>query len=134
MKGYFSMQIIELFKNSQVSENYVAGQIIFREGEPGATMFVVLEGKVQIQVNEQPVAVIEPGGIFGEMVLIDSTNRSATALAGTNCKIVPITLEQFNFMSRFNPYFNQYLMGVMANRLRRMNTQNMHGVTPLRVD
>jgi CRP/FNR family transcriptional regulator, cyclic AMP receptor protein len=117
------MQTIELFKNSQEYQSYLAGQVIFCEGEPGDTMFVVLEGTVEIQVREQAVAVIEPGGIFGEMVLINSTTRSASALARTNCKIVPITLSQFNFMTRFNPYFNQYIMGVMANRLRLMNTQ-----------
>ena len=65
---------------------YEAGQVIFREGESGHEMFVVLEGRVMISkyipgAGEEALAFVERGGYFGEMALIDNRPRSAAAKA-----------------------------------------------------
>lgn len=62
------------------------GQVIFREGEPGDRMYVVLEGKVRISkyiagAGEEALAILERGDYFGEMALIDEQPRSADARA-----------------------------------------------------
>jgi CRP-like cAMP-binding protein len=65
---------------------YGANQLIFREGEMGNEMFVVLEGRVMISkyipgAGEEALAFLERGGYFGEMALIDNEPRSADAKA-----------------------------------------------------
>jgi len=62
------------------------GQEIFREGDPGDAMYVVLEGKVRISklipgIGEEALAILERGDYFGEMALIDHQPRSADAKA-----------------------------------------------------
>jgi CRP/FNR family cyclic AMP-dependent transcriptional regulator len=65
---------------------YESGQAIFHEGEPAETMYVVLEGKVRISkhipgAGEEALSFLERGAFFGEMALIESQARSATAVA-----------------------------------------------------
>lgn len=65
---------------------YGPSQVIFREGEMGNEMYVVLEGRVMISkyipgAGEEALAFLERGGYFGEMALIDHEPRSADAKA-----------------------------------------------------
>ncbi|HEX7181736.1 MAG TPA: cyclic nucleotide-binding domain-containing protein [Thermoanaerobaculia bacterium] len=67
-------------------KQFAPGQVIFREGESGHEMYIVLEGRVMISkyipgAGEEALAFIERGGYFGEMALIDNTARSADAKA-----------------------------------------------------
>ncbi|MGH9363623.1 MAG: cyclic nucleotide-binding domain-containing protein [Thermoanaerobaculia bacterium] len=68
-------------------------QMIFREGEPGSEMYVVLEGRVMISkyipgAGEEALAFLERGDYFGEMALIDNQPRSADAKADDGGAIV----------------------------------------------
>jgi CRP-like cAMP-binding protein len=78
-----------LFRHSE-TEDFPAEQIIFKVGEAGNTMYVIAEGEVSILVGATVVEVAGPGTIVGEMALIDLGPRSATAVAKTDCKLVPI--------------------------------------------
>jgi CRP-like cAMP-binding protein len=65
---------------------YGPNQVIFREGELGSEMYVVLEGRVMISkyipgAGEEALAFLDRGGYFGEMALIDKETRSADAKA-----------------------------------------------------
>jgi hypothetical protein len=59
--------------------------------------------------------------IFGEMALIDSEPRSATAVAITDVELVPISEKQFLFLVSQTPYFALTVMRVLAQRLRATN-------------
>ena len=65
------MNLLNLFKNIENIIVYHQGEIIFSEGTHGDVMYVVLNGEVEIIVNDNPVDVIKPGNIFGEMALIE---------------------------------------------------------------
>ena len=72
---------------------YGANQVIFREGEMGNEMYVVLEGRVMISkyipgAGEEALAFLERGGYFGEMALIDNQPRSADAKAHEDGAVV----------------------------------------------
>jgi len=63
-----------------------SGQVLFREGDPGDAMYVVLEGRILISkfipgAGEEALAILERGDYFGEMALIESAPRSAEAKA-----------------------------------------------------
>jgi CRP-like cAMP-binding protein len=91
-----SMEINFLASLSQ-ERKFGAGQVIFREGEPGDAMWVVLEGRVMISkhipgAGEEALAFLERGDYFGEMALIDNQPRSADAKAhegGVVCLAIP---------------------------------------------
>lgn len=108
-----------LFQHSTRTESYRAGETIFRTGDVGEIMYVVQEGEVELQIDGGLIDLIGPRGIFGEMGLIDQTPRSATAIARTDCKIVPIDQKRFTFLVDETPNFALTVMRVMSDRLRR---------------
>jgi CRP-like cAMP-binding protein len=111
--------ILNLFRGSKNAVTYDPGQVIFSEGDAGDSMFVVLEGEVEIRVRDKVIDTTKPGEILGEMALVDKSPRSATAVAKTACKIVPVNEKQFNFMVQETPHFAITVMRIMCERLRK---------------
>ncbi|GMQ96694.1 MAG: hypothetical protein BMS9Abin15_0369 [Gammaproteobacteria bacterium] len=117
------MDILEFFKDADFVEDIASGAKIFEEGQEGDTMYVIMEGEVDLLINGQSIDSAGPGGMIGEMALIDSSLRSATAIAKTACRVVPLDESGFIFMVQENPLFSIHVMRVLADRLRRMNTR-----------
>ncbi len=102
---------------------YAAGQTIIEAGTHGDSMYVVLDGEVEIRVADKGIDVVGPGSIFGEMALIDDDPRSATVIAKTDCRLAEVDRNRFKFMVSETPFFALDVMRVMADRLRKANTQ-----------
>lgn len=116
------MVTIDLFRNDDDTRNFAAGQQIFREGEAGDFMYVVVEGEVDLFIHDRLVESLRAGGVLGEMALIDQTPRSASAVARTDCRLVAIDERRFKFLVQQTPNFSLQLMRVIADRLRRMDS------------
>lgn len=95
-----------------------AGTVLFREGSMGALAYVVLEGRIGVSIQGRPVERIGPGGIFGEMALVDQSTRAASAVAETDCALVAIGRNVFLNLVRGNPEFGAALLGAVAERVR----------------
>jgi small-conductance mechanosensitive channel/CRP-like cAMP-binding protein len=76
---------------------YTAGERIVAEGEPGASMFVVVSGRVRVTLgpDAREVATIERGGVFGEMSLLTGQARTATVTAAAETTLMELTAEAF---------------------------------------
>jgi CRP-like cAMP-binding protein len=111
---------LTLFRNEETI-TYAAGDVIFRAGEAGKTMYIVTEGEVDIKVGDIVVETVTTGGIFGEMALIDAHSRSADAICRSACKLVVINQRRFEFLVSQTPYFAIQVMSIMAERLRHTN-------------
>lgn len=97
------------------------GEVIFAEGSKGDAMYVIRSGEVAIEKGGRVLETVAPGGIFGEMALIDGSPRSATARAKTECEVAPITEKSFLFLVHETPFFAIAVMRTLADRLRRLN-------------
>jgi CRP-like cAMP-binding protein len=115
------MDILAMFKDSDKVENYSKGTYIFHQNEQGEIMYVILDGEVEIILNEVVVATFEAGQIFGEMALIDHRARSASAYAKTDCKLVPVDKESFLFLVQQTPNFALYVMKVLTHKVRGLD-------------
>jgi CRP/FNR family transcriptional regulator, cyclic AMP receptor protein len=102
--------------------SFKAGDIIFREGDPAEELFVIKSGKVEIRLGNRVLDTLPELSIFGEMALIDSAPRSATAVALTDVTLVPVGEKQFLFLVSRTPHFALNVMRVLARRLRTTNT------------
>jgi CRP/FNR family cyclic AMP-dependent transcriptional regulator len=111
-----------LLVESKEKIQYSPGDAIFKEGDEGDFMYVVLEGEVLIIAGGQVVDELSKGDLFGEMALIDSSPRSATATAKSACTLAPLDQANFMFLLQHAPYFSIHVMSVMAERLRKMLT------------
>jgi CRP/FNR family cyclic AMP-dependent transcriptional regulator len=116
--GTTRMRSLELFRTDINTVSYKAGDIIFEQAEPGHTMYLVKERRVNMQVGDSTVNSMGPGEIFGEMALISNDPRSATAVAATDCTVLPVDEERFLFVVQQTPYFSLHIMSVLADRLR----------------
>jgi CRP/FNR family cyclic AMP-dependent transcriptional regulator len=103
------------------AREYKAGDIIFKEGDPGAEFYVIQTGKVDIQLGNRLLGTLGDHDIFGEMALIDPAPRSATAVAKTDVKLVPVGEKQFLFLVSRTPHFALNVMRTLARRLRAQN-------------
>ena len=112
------MTKFDMFRNQEVRA-FGAGETIFKQGEPRTFMFVVNEGEVEIRIGSRIVEIVGPGGIFGEMAMIDGNPRTATAIARADSKLVPIDQRRFQFLVQQTPHFAIDVMRVLAERLRR---------------
>lgn len=96
-----------------------AGSVLFHPDEPGDVLYVVLSGQVEIRIGGKVVETVGPGGIVGEMALIDKAPRSAAANVLSDAVVVPVDERRFLFLVQQTPFFALNVMRVMAGRLRR---------------
>jgi CRP/FNR family cyclic AMP-dependent transcriptional regulator len=101
--------------------SFAKGETVFAVGDKGDAMYVVRTGEVTIERGGQVMETLGPGGIFGEMALIDGSPRSATARAKTDCVVAPINEKSFLFLVHETPFFAIAVMRTLAQRLRHMN-------------
>ena len=98
---------------------FAAGETIFNAGDEGHVMYVVQSGEVDVVVQDQVIETIAAGGIFGEMALIDRAPRSASVIARTDCRLVPLDEARFMQHVHRTPFFAIQVMRIMTERLRR---------------
>lgn len=118
-----SQKMLRVPHNWREAVSYTAGQAIFDEGQAGDQMYVVLEGEVDLFIRGLPVETLGEGGVLGEMALLEAAPRTASAVARTNCKLVPVTQKRFNLLVQHTPDFALQIMRVMAGRLRAMDSR-----------
>jgi CRP/FNR family transcriptional regulator, cyclic AMP receptor protein len=116
------MNPAELFRQDESALNLPAGDFLFREGDVGERMYVLLEGDMDVLLGELVVETAKPGALLGEMALIDRSPRTASAVAKTPCRLAQIDQRRFHFLVQQTPNFATHVMKVLADRLRHMNT------------
>jgi CRP-like cAMP-binding protein len=100
---------------------YKGGEILLREGDAGASMFVLSEGLLGASVRDKwgesvQVARIAPGQAFGEMSLFTGEPRSATVTALTDMVAFEISKAQFQALLARRPAIAEHVAGLVAQR------------------
>ena len=112
------MKIPGVFYNAKSFRDMPAGTVIFEEGASGAEMFGILEGEVEVRLPNGAVRRLGPDDTFGEMAIVDTSPRSATAVAVTDTKLAVIDRARFLFLVQETPMFALQVMSSLAERLR----------------
>ncbi|MEW5964982.1 MAG: cyclic nucleotide-binding domain-containing protein [Pseudomonadota bacterium] len=105
------------------TRRFLAGEKIFLQGDVPAAMYVVLSGLVHILSFGRILEDVGPGGVVGEMAIIEDAPRSAAAMAGVDTDVVVIDRPAFLRILRREPSFALMVMGQLAARIRRMNAR-----------
>ncbi len=113
------MAILNLFQYVKNTMSFPAGHTIYQEGDAGTVAYVVLEGEVDVSYAGRYLETVGPGGLLGELALVDDKPHSTTCTAKTDVKVAAIDQERFLFMVQETPFFAIEVMRVMADRLRR---------------
>ncbi len=94
------------------------GETLFKDGDPGHYMYVVLGGNLTIFKEGQKISTINSGQVFGEMAIIESKNRSATVQAADQTILMEITKPQFDSLLASNDQFLFSLLNTLSDRSR----------------
>ena len=106
---------------------FKAGELLFRQGDPGEHMFIIQTGKIEVYLStpkgEKSLAFFGPGDFFGEMSIIDKAPRSTNARATEETRLILLDERTFDLHVQSNPAIVRKIMKNMSNRLRDMNQQ-----------
>jgi CRP-like cAMP-binding protein len=94
------------------------GKVIVREGQTGLRMYVVLKGNVAVSVTGRVVERLAPGGVFGELALLEQAPRLASVFAETDCEVLPVNRAAFLQLVKMSPEFATSLLARLAERLK----------------
>jgi CRP-like cAMP-binding protein len=115
------VKVLGVFKAAKETREVPAGTVIFEAGSVGDEMFGVVSGKVELRMPDGRVFTLGPDESFGEMGVVDSSPRSATAIATEDCSLAVIDKRRFLFLVGETPTFALQVMANMAERLRGTN-------------
>jgi len=94
---------------------------IVKEGEPGNCMYIIHRGEVKIHKGEQMLATLKEKDFFGELSLLDTETRSASATAVTDCILFHIDQDPFYDLIESRPEVVKGVIKILCKRLRAAN-------------
>lgn len=121
-------EYLELIMSRAQEREYSADSVVFQQGDPGNTLFVIEYGGVVIGTmsptgKELIVATLGPGDSFGELALIDGARRSASAKTTLMTGMLVIYRDDFKALLDDRPDVKDAVLQSLAGVIRRMNMQ-----------
>jgi len=115
-------------------EEFSAGRHVFRSGESGDAMYVIVSGHVRITVTDADgreviLAALGPGDFFGEMAMLDGHGRSADAAVTEPAQLAVLTRNNFVAFIRSDAAIAVRMMSAMTHRLRRTDELLRHRIS-----
>ena len=102
-------------------EEAEAGHALFKEGDIGDCMYIIYKGDVKIHKGNATLAILHEKEVFGELSLLDSETRSASATAHTDCFLFKIDQEPFYELMETRPEVAKGFIKILCQRLRALN-------------
>lgn len=98
-----------------------AGTVIVRKGDRADSMFFIMAGQVEVEILPNPV-ILEPGQHFGEIALIRRTQRTATVLAVTECRLLALGVADFQRLLDVHPDIRERIAATAKERHAQRKT------------
>jgi NTE family protein len=98
-------------------QTHAKGAVLFREGDPGASFYIVVSGQVEVRAGDRVVAYFGPGECFGEMALLTGAPRSATVVVVLDCRLLVLDGRAFSHLLRSEPRLYQELAAILSRRV-----------------
>ena len=98
--------------------SFLRNQVVLQEGQVGTRMYAVLEGHVTVSIGGKVVDRVGPGGVLGEIALLDQSPRVASAVAEDHATLQPINRNVFVALVQLQPELGVALLTALSRRLR----------------
>ena len=102
-----------------------AGKVVVNEGAAGTEFYVILEGQARVERHGRQVAILGPGGFFGDLALLDRAPRNATVVAETPMTVLVLAQREFNDVLDAVPGLAHKMLKSMAGRLREADARSV---------
>jgi CRP-like cAMP-binding protein len=118
------IETLKLLQRKNNFKTFVAGEVVFAEGEKAKLMYGIVAGEINISVAGKIVETIKAGDVFGIGAMIHPEHiRTSTATAKTECQIVALDREHFLFAVQETPLFALEVMKSFSDRIRHLRLQ-----------
>ncbi len=111
-------ELLELMMANAVVKRYPVGKEIIKQHKPSDSLYIVLEGRCHVLINDELISQMETGDLFGEMGVIQNMPRSATVITTEKTRALRIPGADFKKML-YNPKLAQWIMVLLTDRLKR---------------
>lgn len=95
-----------------------AGDVVMREGEPGESFLVIVEGTVRVEQAGRDIRSMMAGGFLGEIALLEHGPRTATATCVTDCRLLSLGHFEFDRLMATFPDVRTKVLAAIARRAR----------------
>jgi CRP-like cAMP-binding protein len=112
------MLFYDLFRLDPEYVEIKEGNTLFREGDDGNEMYVLITGKADVIMGGVLIGKCSQGDIVGEMAVVDGSPRYGTVTATTDCKFVVIDKKRFHYLIEETPGFALEVIRIVAKRLK----------------
>jgi CRP/FNR family cyclic AMP-dependent transcriptional regulator len=122
--GNLELKTIAALAPQRTSRRVKAGEIIFRDGDLGASLFGVLSGQIELSSGGVCVETIGPGSCFGASALVEPDHfRYGTATALTDVELLEMNREEFLFAMQELPMFALEMLHDLEERLQQLKSR-----------
>lgn len=105
------------------SQPYLARTRIIEDGAQGDSLYLLVDGEVEVQKGGKTLVKLARGACFGEMSLLDDQPRSADVVAASDCRCLRIDRDDFEVLLMDEPAIGRAIMSVLTARLRAANAK-----------
>ena len=116
------MKFERLFRHWKDVHEFEPKQLIYSRRDPADAMYLILSGEVEIRLDGKVLSVERDGGLIGEMAMLETASRSATAKARTKVRLARIDRGQLRELIGRDQEFALHVMAALANRLRAVDS------------
>ena len=116
---FFSKEELAAFLEKATEIQVAKGGVLFREGEPGQEMYIVLRGMIKVFRGSRVIDIVKPGEYFGEMAIIENQPRSASVAALEDAVLLQVPLAVFHEYFSRQPKSLVSMMRTLSQRVRR---------------
>lgn len=102
---------------------YPAATPVVREGDPGAELFIIVNGEVDVRTGTRKLATLRAGNFFGEIALITGSRRMATVTTGTQLRALVIAGRDFRKLLEDSPSIQFKLLQEVGKRLEELSSR-----------
>jgi HEAT repeat protein len=124
--AHLSLEQLEAIGQFMHEEEYMSGEVVVREGQPGEELYVILEGEARAfkhygTPNETPLTTMSPSGVgyFGEIAIFDRAPRSATVVITEDARLLTLAGSRFMELILQSPEISFEVFKVLTQRLRQ---------------
>jgi uncharacterized membrane protein len=101
-----------------------AGHTLFQAGDPGDSLFIVRVGEIELFIKDTAgqrivLTTAEPGDMFGEVAMLDSGSRTATALALTDCEVLVLDRDDLILLFQRKPEAALHMLAALSGLTRK---------------
>ena len=112
------MKFSELFLDWKNRVEFQKGEVIYKQSDPAKVMYFIMKGQVKLSLHDEIQSKEKAGGIFGEIAMVGSSIRHATATALSDVILARVNRREFKELIAGNADFSFHVMTILADRLR----------------